>query len=68
MREFWPSIRDRDHAAIVQNCRSINPARKAYGAFCLYILSKGANRFPMKRRFAEYDTAVEGDGISYNGI
>lgn len=38
--EFWPSLRDRDHAAIVKNCRSFNTVRKAFGAFCLYILQQ----------------------------
>jgi len=38
--EFWPSLRDRDHATIVKNCRSFNTVRKAYGAFCLYILQQ----------------------------
>lgn len=38
--EFWPSLRDRDHAAILKNCRSFNTVRKAYGAFCLYILQQ----------------------------
>jgi hypothetical protein len=38
--EFWPSLRDRDHAAIVKNCRSFNIIRRAFGAFCLYILQQ----------------------------
>ena len=37
MPAFWPMIRDPDHIAVVKNCKSINPVRKAYGLVCLYI-------------------------------
>lgn len=40
MRTFWPLIRDRDHIAVMKNCKSINPVRKAYGLVCLYIWQK----------------------------
>ena len=37
LRTFWPMIRDRDHIAVMKNCKSINPVRKAYGLVCLYV-------------------------------
>ncbi|MBO9204589.1 MULTISPECIES: hypothetical protein [Niastella] len=38
--EFYPLIKRRDHNAIIKNCLSFNPARKAYGAVCLYALQQ----------------------------
>jgi hypothetical protein len=37
MRIFWPMIRDHDHMAVMRNCKSINPVRKAFALVCLYI-------------------------------
>ena len=38
--EFYPLIKKRDHNAIIKNCLSFNPNRKAYGAVCLYALEQ----------------------------
>lgn len=38
--EFYPLIKKRDHNAIIKNCLSFNPCRKAYGAVCLYALEQ----------------------------
>jgi hypothetical protein len=38
--EFYPLIKKRDHNAIVTDCLSFNPYRKAYGAVCLYALQQ----------------------------
>lgn len=39
-QEFYPLIKKRDHNAIIRNCLSFNPYRKAYGAVCLYALQQ----------------------------
>lgn len=39
-KEYEPLLINRDHSTIIKHCKSFNPARKAYGAFCLYILKK----------------------------
>ena len=39
-QEFYPLIKKRDHNAIIKNCLSFNPNRKAYGAVCLYALQQ----------------------------
>ena len=33
-------IINRDHEAIVKNCRSFNTIRRAFGAYCLYVLQR----------------------------
>jgi hypothetical protein len=38
--EFYPLIKKRDHNAIIKNCLSFNPYRKAYGAVCLYAMQQ----------------------------
>jgi len=38
--DFLPLIKKRDHHAMVKMCQSPNPARKAYGALCLYTLQQ----------------------------
>ena len=66
--EFWPSLRDRDHTTIVKNCRSFNTVRKAYGAFCLYILQQqGA---PLSREEKELMQKIlnSTEKISYRAV
>lgn len=37
---FYPLVKKRDHNAILTNCLSFNPVRKAYGAVCLYAMQQ----------------------------
>lgn len=37
-KEYEALLVKRDHKTIIKHCKSFNPARKAYGAYCLYIL------------------------------
>jgi hypothetical protein len=38
--QYEPLLVNRDHKTLIKHCKSFNPARKAYGAYCLYIFKK----------------------------
>lgn len=66
--EFWPAVRDRDHAAIVKNCRSFNTTRKAFGAFCLYVLQKQGEPLSWEEKELMQKILNSNEKISYRAV
>jgi len=66
--EFWPSLRDRDHATIIKNCRSFNTVRKAYGAFCLYVLQQQGEPLSWEEKELMQKILNSNEKISYCAI
>lgn len=66
--EFWPSLRDRDHAAIVKNCRSFNTVRKAFGGFCLYVLQQQGEPLSWEEKELMQKVLNSTEKISYRAV
>ncbi|MCS3799387.1 hypothetical protein [Niastella sp. OAS944] len=73
--EYEPLLVKRDHATIIKHCKSFNPARKAYGAYCLYILknegvllSREENELFEKISHSNETTGLLGGCLAYDNI
>jgi hypothetical protein len=66
--EFWVMIKDRDHAVIVKNCRSFNTTRKAYGAFCLYVLQRQAEPLSWEEKELMQQILNSTEKINYRAV
>lgn len=66
--EFWLSLRDGDHRGIIRNCMSFNTTRKAYGAFCLYVMQRNGEGLTREEKELMQKILNSTETISYRAV